>query len=255
VADRLVATEAATLATWGTVTDPRLVVPELLAESWWEGLRLAVVAPLPTDARRLPGTQVPAAWPVRGLDGDLRTMRVADAPWWQGRRAANADHTVAHRLLEQVEQRHRHDVTLGRWHGDWVPWNLARCHRGLVAWDWEYAEPGAPVGLDEVHGAYQVARVARRRPIADALLDARAAAHGLARRGTSPQTSASLRAQAGTSARTTGSASTAAWLADAHLAMLVTRSTQIERLVGRPPADQPELFAAANDALTHPAEP
>jgi hypothetical protein len=218
VADQLVATEAATLALWGQEPDPRLVVPELLAEARWEGLRLAVVAPLPTDARRLPAQQVTDAWPVRELDGPLRTVAPADAPWWQARRAANAEHRRVDELLDRIEQRHRAPASWGRWHGDWVPWNLARCHRGLVAWDWEYSEPGAPVGLDEVHGAYQVARVGQGRSISAALAAARA--------------------------------STAdPWLADAHLAMLVTRSTELERLTGRPPTDQLELLAAADAAL------
>ncbi len=111
------------------------------------------------------------------------------------------------------------DHAWARWHGDWVPWNLARCHLGLVAWDWEYSEPGAPVGLDEVHGAYQQARVAEGRSIAEAL---RAAHHG------------------------------AGWVADAHIAMLITRSAELERLLGAPPADQAELLAAARAAVTVP---
>jgi hypothetical protein len=219
VADRLVATEVDALARWASEPDPRLVVPDLVADARWEGLRLAVVAPLPADTRRLPPGPAPSAWPVRTGDGTPRTCRVADAPWWQARRAANAEHPEVDALLEQVEARHDRSEVWGPWHGDWVPWNLARCHRGLVAWDWEYAEGNAPVGLDEVHGAYQVARVLHRRPIADALATARATAGD-------------------------------GWLADAHLAMLVTRSTELERLGGRPPADQAELLAAVAGALT-----
>lgn len=216
VGDRLVGTEAATLAAWGEHPDPRLVVPELIADTTWNGLRLAVVAPLPDDARRLP-PGAPSAWAVRQLEGETRAP-LAEAPWWTTRREACAGHEAVDRLLGLIEQRHGGpERSWARWHGDWVPWNLARCHRGLVAWDWEYSEPGAPVGLDEVHGAYQQAHVVEGAPVADAL----ARAH----HGADP------------------------WLAGAHVAMLVTRSAELERLLGRPPADQPELVAAATAAV------
>lgn len=212
VGDRLVGTEADTLAAWNVHPDPRLVVPDLLADTTWNGVRIAVVAPLPEDARRLP-PGAPSAWAVRDLDGPETTAPLAAATWWTGRREACADQPAFDQILDAIEQRHAGpNRAWARWHGDWVPWNLARCHRGLIAWDWEYSEPGAPVGLDEVHGAYQQARVVEGQPIADAL----AIAHG-----------------------------DGGWLADAHVAMLVTRSAELERLLGAPPADQAELLAAA----------
>ncbi len=219
VGDHLVATEAATLAAWGEHPDPRLVVPDLIADTRWNGLRIAVVAPLPGDSRRLP-PGAPSAWAVRELDGPEQYARLDAAPWWTNRRAACAEQGPVDELLDRIEARHdTADHAWARWHGDWVPWNLARCHLGLVAWDWEYSEPGAPVGLDEVHGAYQQARVAEGRSIAEAL---RAAHHG------------------------------AGWVADAHIAMLITRSAELERLLGAPPADQAELLAAARAAVTVP---
>jgi len=219
VGDRLVATEAATLAAWRDHPDPRLVVPDLIATSEWDGLRIAVVAPLPHDARRLP-PGAPSAWAVRTLDGPAQEARLADAAWWTSRRAACSDDGPIDELLERIEARDPGEAhEWARWHGDWVPWNLARCHRGLVAWDWEYSEPGAPAGLDEVHGAYQQAHVVEGRPI----LDAMAVAH----RG-------------------------AGWLADAHVAMLLTRSAELGRLLGRPPADRAELLAATRAVVGRP---
>lgn len=249
VGDRLVGTEAETLAAWGRVADPRLVVPGLIADTTWEGLRIAVVAPLPEDARRLP-PGVPSAWAVRQLDGPEVRASLAVAPWWTGRRTACADQPGADRLLERVADLHDDPTPhrWARWHGDWVPWNLARCHRGLIAWDWEYAEPGAPVGLDEVHGAYQQARVVDGRPIRDALAAARAEAARLAGRPPSPASADDLRDRAGTDAAEP-LASSAAWLADLHVAMLVSRSAELERLLGHPPADQAELYVAALEAL------
>ncbi|HWJ99023.1 MAG TPA: hypothetical protein VNQ33_12745 [Acidimicrobiales bacterium] len=241
VGDRLVGTEAETLAAWADHPDPRLVVPDLIADARWNGLRIAVVAPLPDDARRLPPGAT-SAWAVRALDGPEEHGPLTTAPWWTGRRRAWADEPAVDALLDAIEQRHGgSDRAWARWHGDWVPWNLARCHRGLVAWDWEYSEPGAPVGLDEVHGAYQQARVVEGRSIADSLLVARTTAHHLGARMTT-----------GMDAAVHHEGAAARWLSDAHVAMLVTRSAELERLTGEPPAHQPELLAAARDAVAVP---
>ena len=249
VGDHLVATEADTLATWSRVADPRLVVPELIADTTWDGIRVAVVAPLPDDARRLP-PGVPSAWSVRQLDGPEAHHPLGASAWWKERTAACADQPDVDRLLGRIADRHDDATahTWGRWHGDGVPWNLARCHRGLIAWDWEYSEPGAPVGLDEVHGAYQQARVVDGRPIRDALAVARTMAERIARSTPSPASPADLLARAGTDAAEP-IASSPGWLADLHIAMLVTRSAELERLLGHPPADQAELLAAAGPAL------
>lgn len=232
VAERLVATEVATLQAWGEHPDPRLVVPGLVAAATWRGHPLAVIEPLPLDAHRLPSGSA-SPWPVRDLDGPPVEARVADAGWWAGRRAACAAQAAVADVLATIEDRHRdRPWTWARWHGDWVPWNLARCHRGLVAWDWEYSEAGAPVGLDEVHAAYQQARVAERRSVAGALAAARAAA---------PAALAGLDIEPDPGAAT--------WLADAHVAMLVTRVAELERLAGRPIADHEHVLAAARGAL------
>jgi hypothetical protein len=226
VGAQLVRTEASTLAAWQQCPDPRLVVPGLLAEVEWQGMPIAVVEPLPTDARRLPPGRT-AANPVRLLDGEPAEASLEKAPWWTDRREAEADDPALDALLEQIEVRHRASTwRWARWHGDWVPWNLGRCRRGLVAWDWEYSEAGAPVGLDEVHGAYQIARVARDAPITDAFAAARREATAIARD------------DAG-----------AAWLADAHVAMLVTRTAELGRLLGSPVRGHGELLVAAQGAL------
>jgi hypothetical protein len=221
VAAQLVHTEAATLARWRHHPDPRLVVPRLIAETSWDGIPIVVVGPLPADARRLPPGVV-GAWAVRTLDGATTVAPLADGPWWQERRARFAADPAVDAILGAIEQRHT-DIghEWARWHGDWVPWNLARCHRGLVAWDWEYSEPDAPVGLDETHGAYQQAHVVDGRSIRDALAIARAAAP-------SP------------------------WVADAHVAMLVTRFADIARLAGTTPSGLNELLSAAREAVTRP---
>jgi hypothetical protein len=212
----LVQREAKALTTWQEHPDPRLVVPDLLATGSWRDLPFVVVAPLPADARRLPAPV--SAWAVGTLDPPVADGRLERSPWWARQRAKAAASTERHvELLDRVEQRHADvDHAWARWHGDWVPWNLARCSRGLVAWDWEYSEAAAPAGLDDVHGRYQQHHVVHGRRIADALVRAKAP---------SP------------------------WLGDAHVAMLVARDAELGTLAGVEPDHRVELLDAADEAL------
>jgi hypothetical protein len=71
-------------------------------------------------------------------------------------------------------------MEFGDWHGDWVPWNMAR-HRGrLIVWDWENRATGVPVGFDLAHQAFQTALSTRGRPAAEcaAAMDAALRAYG-----------------------------------------------------------------------------
>lgn len=214
VAAPLVSNEAETLRLWGAADDPRLVTPTLLARTVWRDHPVAVTAPMPSDVARMPVGEV-SAWPVRDLDPSATTAPLDGATWWNDRVAAHGDHPVVGRLLDTVSRQHGSEShQWARWHGDWVPWNMARSSRGLVVWDWEYSEPGAPVGLDEAHSRYQVSRVQRRRSVARALDDVRVVA-------------------------------THPWLADAHLIALVTRHLDLENLAGGPVGDHDEVMAAA----------
>lgn len=215
---RLATTELDTLRCWAAAEDPRLVVPALVEAAPWNQMPLVCTLPMPPDVRRLPPGPV-SAWGVRTLDPPIEDRPIDDAPWWTARLERFAQDPEIAPLLERIAHRHRTgERAWARSHGDWVPWNLARSGRGLVAWDWEYSEAGAPVGIDETHLAFQVARVQHGRPIASALAAARAAAP-------SP------------------------WVADAHLAMLVTRAGDLARCGGRPVGDHHELIATAASIL------
>lgn len=63
-------------------------------------------------------------------------------------------------------------MRFGTWHGDLVPWNLARLAGRLYAWDWETSTPDAPLGLDALHFHFQVAFVARLLPLGHAVTTA-----------------------------------------------------------------------------------
>ena len=39
----------------------------------------------------------------------------------------------------------------GSWHGDWVPWNMAREANAVLLWDWEHSEDGVLPGFDHLH--------------------------------------------------------------------------------------------------------
>ncbi len=157
-----------------------LGVPALLHHGTWGGLELLVTAPLPAGVRRQRmGSRLPAADLLREISemsaphaGELRT-----SPWWAGLRTrvmAGVADSAARARLSQVADRiegSRGLATLdfGTWHGDLVPWNLARLGARLYAWDWESSAPDAPVGFDALHFHFQVAFVGRRRSLEEAV--------------------------------------------------------------------------------------
>jgi hypothetical protein len=150
----------------------------MVSRSQWRDLTLVAVSPLPPDVRRIgDDATTPSPSPVRALDGDPVSEPLGATTWWKSLAesiAAGADladdAALAAALDAATERFADHVVPTARWHGDWTPWNLAHSpSRGLVAWDWEYSAPGAPVGLDEVHSAFQVARLLGGHSAADAL--------------------------------------------------------------------------------------
>ena len=61
-------------------------------------------------------------------------------------------------------------LQLGRWHGDWAPWNMARTGGQVQVWDWERSVTGVPVGLDVVH--FQVQREVQAGSSPDSAVEA-----------------------------------------------------------------------------------
>jgi hypothetical protein len=153
----------------------RLGVPSLLRHAEWHGLELAVTAPLPPGVRmtwRLPDVAL-----LREI-ADLspaRTSTLAASPWWAGLRAriqSGVTDLGVRARLASLTQRLEGSLgpamlEFGTWHGDLVPWNLARHAGRLYAWDWEDSAPDAPVGFDALHYFFQVAFVAKQRPLPD----------------------------------------------------------------------------------------
>lgn len=156
-----------------------LGVPEFLGLSVWRGLDLLITGPLPRRSRRISSRRgLPPANVLHeisrlapGFVGELRA-----SPWWLSVRSRieadgfdPAARTALTLAVERIEQAYGHvTLTFGAWHGDLVPWNLARCGARLYAWDWECSTQNAPLGFDAVHYCFQVAFIEEQRPLAKA---------------------------------------------------------------------------------------
>ncbi len=160
-----------------------LGVPELIGHSQWQGLDLLITAPLPSRVRRLGLTApVPDVAVLREISqlSPVYASELAASTWWQGLRARIGSAVADTRARDELElvagaiERHYGQTKLefGSWHGDFVPWNLARLGSRVYAWDWESSGPDAPLGFDALHYYFQVAFVARRRALADAAVRA-----------------------------------------------------------------------------------
>lgn len=190
-----VAAEAAALVR--TVGLATLRAPRLLAAGTSDDLEVCVTAPMPPRVQRLSADFVPSAAVLREvacLDGALeRTALGASVAVARARAAIGSlPDPVAGELdsvLDELVETHgATELEFGRWHGDWVPWNMARDPEmprsgtpgsgALWVWDWEYSRSPAPLGFDALHWHYQLAHVVAGRAAADAMLDAARAARG-----------------------------------------------------------------------------
>jgi hypothetical protein len=201
----LVRNEAEALRTCAARSLPGLEVPSLLAAGRWNDLDLAVTSPLPTGVRRhrhaLRPPPVAVSERIAAMDG-MRVIEVASSPWWRRVRelvaAAAAEGGEMAATLEGAagwieREAGSTRLTFGRWHGDWVPWNLAWDHGRLYAWDWEHSAADAPLGFDLLHWQFQVAFIEQERSAAEAAARcARLGAPYLARIGVEPEAAGQL---------------------------------------------------------------
>lgn len=66
-------------------------------------------------------------------------------------------------------------LTIGSWHGDFVPWNMSTGKSTIAVWDWERFATGVPIGFDRLHFAMQVAAHRTGLTVAQAIAATRAA--------------------------------------------------------------------------------
>ena len=141
-----------------------LQAPALAASGVWQGNDYAIAAPLPAGVG--PYRQEPSTTPELLLDiarsGHRSRSALAASPFARRLRADLARSTSAEPEASQVLlewltrlETRKDELAFGRWHGDFVPWNLGTTAQGPVAWDWEYSDPDVPVGFDLVHWHFQ----------------------------------------------------------------------------------------------------
>ncbi|GAA3914819.1 hypothetical protein Aau02nite_42000 [Amorphoplanes auranticolor] len=157
--------------------------PRLILHTRWNGREIAVIEPMPRRVRRISKPDTPrldamlavARWGSPATAAQPVTALLAG---WRAR-AEGADPRI-HAVIDKLDP----ELTLefGHWHGDWVPWNMARHQGGLLVWDWENSAPGVPIGFDLAHQAFQTTLSTRGRPAAEcaAAVDEALRRHGAA---------------------------------------------------------------------------
>jgi hypothetical protein len=208
----LVRREADALRACAASPPPGLEVPGVLAEGRWRDLDLVLTSPLPAGVRRHRQALRPPAVAVTAAlaaTGGTRSLPLAASPYWSSvrERVAEAGEAgpsgpgeaaeiaaVLRGAADRIEERHGGTtLTFGRWHGDWVPWNLAWEGNRLFAFDWEHSGDDVPLGFDLLHWRFQVAFVQQRRGAAEAASRcASQAAPDLARLGVEPAAAGAL---------------------------------------------------------------
>jgi hypothetical protein len=146
----------------------RIVCPEVLWEGIWrEYAELAMSALAPDGSGAAQSTAMPISHMlelarstsppderVRHASYTARQLRCID-------QLPTATGTAVLRQACDFLLRNHGEVSLkvGAWHGDWVPWNMARSGDAVLLWDWEHFSEDVPVGWDLVHYLAQQLRL------------------------------------------------------------------------------------------------
>jgi hypothetical protein len=162
--------EAANLQRIRSVDISPVTAPDVLFVEQWNNRRMLVMSPLlPPDREGAVGTRR-TDMPTNEMLTFAATrgttvLPLRDAPFvsrLERHIAALPSEDDGPRqlgtALSFLLSRHGHrDVTLGCWHGDWVPWNMSWAGEHIQLWDWEHYSEGVPVGWDPLHfGAQQL---------------------------------------------------------------------------------------------------
>jgi hypothetical protein len=165
----MVRAEAATLADLpaGNGFPP---APRLMLHTRWQGREIAVIAPMPRNVRRIRKPDSPrlaAMLAVARRGGPAAEPRPVTDLFTGWRERARGGDPRIDQAIDALEARDGGlHLEFGDWHGDWVPWNMARHRGGLLVWDWENRAPGVPVGFDLAHQAFQTALSTHGKPAA-----------------------------------------------------------------------------------------
>jgi len=173
-----------------------VTVPRVLHYDTWRGLEVLVLSALPAwlAPHRLRSPRLVAAMTELAGVAGLRQEPLATSGYLCRLRArlAATDDTPERTALTQAlgviaARGGQQTLTLGAWHGDWSPWNMASTGNGLLVWDWERFATGVPLGFDALHHQLQAEVVGTRTdPRAAALRCPERAPRNLAPFGLSP---------------------------------------------------------------------
>jgi hypothetical protein len=148
----------------------RMTVPHVLLSGRWStpdnGLELeyVVTTALPPGLAPWRGTPESDADLLSAVaaTGELQRATLAASRYsaslvdrLEASRKALPEETAALEGWLTTLQRRRQILDFGRWHGDWVAWNLASTASGGAVWDWEYSAPTVPAGFDLCHWYFQ----------------------------------------------------------------------------------------------------
>jgi hypothetical protein len=168
--DRLVDNETRTLVSLDGRVGP-VTTPTIAASGEWSGHPFQLAGALPAGIRPWSGVPGhPSAVQAVASSGWVTSVALAGSEYAQGtvdrleysRAAFPAEADALLGWLRRLSTSPGADQALqmGRWHGDWIPWNLGQISDMTVAWDWEYSSPSTPLGFDLVHWHFQ-SRLAR----------------------------------------------------------------------------------------------
>ncbi len=150
-----------------------VAVPRVIGTGTLDGVDWLALSPVAARASRRPLTHLDAAAAIERATGthDLR-LGATDFARSLLRRAAG--HALAAPAAARLLEEHGDTtVTVGAWHGDFVPWNMSAGRDRVAVWDWERFASGVPVGFDRLHFQLQRAVHRRGRTIAAALAELR----------------------------------------------------------------------------------
>ena len=173
----LVENEAAVLRAWSDARPTHISVPELIHEDIWNGMSMTVMSPVPNRywgrSGRAPNAD--AVMEVAKLGGIERSALAASSYLTRlnERISSLPVETSAQAVLRSASNRlersfGERELSFGRNHGDWTPWNMRRSGDRFFVWDWERSSRPLPVGFDVLHYWFESAFHKEGLKVADA---------------------------------------------------------------------------------------
>jgi hypothetical protein len=156
----LVRHESRVLSWLGKRPLKQVAVPRVMYAGQWNGLELLLLSPMTSAQGGGTSWDVPLSAMIEiaevdGVSDPLPAERTAYAAELAARVAAVHDDELARRWARVRDAVSGTALRLGRWHGDWAPWNMGRRGGVVEVWDWERSTGAVPMGFDVLHFAVQ----------------------------------------------------------------------------------------------------